>query len=203
MCTQLRALIPRRQYFELQDKGLVARGQRTPPASDSNPLRCAAMTSPPRPPTAHAVSLRFSGERQCLWGPLSTSRTSPGRPRATRPRSSRRGGSGLLNPPQAPLPPPPTVCVWGREWGAQGCIGMAVHRRRRRGSPPPAPRPPLPMFEADCQNFASAPSVPRGLKLQKFWPAFGGDRRGTLGGGGRAPHHGLGSERMPYGSLMS
>ena len=48
-------------------------------------------------------------------------------------------------------------------------------------SPPgPSPRPPLPMLEADSQNFASAPLAPRGFKLQTFRPAF----RGTLGGGG-------------------
>ena len=35
---------------------------------------------------------------------------------------------------------------------------------------PPYPPPPLPMFKADSQSFASAP--------------FGGDHRGTLGGGG-------------------
>ena len=40
------------------------------------------------------------------------------------------------------------------------------------------PPPPLPMFEADSQNFASAASVPRGFTLQKFWPAVGGDHRG-------------------------
>ena len=50
--------------------------------------------------------------------------------------------------------------------------------------PPGPPPPPLPMFEADSQNFASAPSVPRGFELTNFWPAFGGEHRGTLGGGG-------------------
>ena len=45
--------------------------------------------------------------------------------------------------------------------------------------PPP---PPLPMFEADSQKFASAPSVPRGFKLQIFRLAFAGDHWGTLGG---------------------
>ena len=45
--------------------------------------------------------------------------------------------------------------------------------------PPPGPPspPPFPTFEADSQNFASAPSVPRGFKRQNFLPAFGGDRR--------------------------
>ena len=52
------------------------------------------------------------------------------------------------------------------------------------GSPPPPldPPPPLPMFVADSQHFAWAPSVPRGFN---FWPAF--DHRGTLGGGGSQP----------------
>ena len=50
--------------------------------------------------------------------------------------------------------------------------------------PPFPPPPPLPMFETESQNFASAPSVPRGFKLKKFWPAFGGHHTGTLGGGG-------------------
>ena len=46
-----------------------------------------------------------------------------------------------------------------------------------RGLPPPPP--PLPMFETDSQNFASAPSVPRGFTLKN---------RGTLGGGGSQPN---------------
>ena len=51
------------------------------------------------------------------------------------------------------------------------------------GVPPPGrPPPPLPMFGADSQDFASAPSVPRGFTLQNLRPAFGGDHRGTLGG---------------------
>ena len=53
------------------------------------------------------------------------------------------------------------------------------------GSPPPPPPldpPPLPMFEADSQIFASVLSVPRGFKLKNFRPAFGGDHRGTQGG---------------------
>ena len=45
----------------------------------------------------------------------------------------------------------------------------------------PPPPPPLPMFEADSHNFALVPSVPRGLKLKIFWPAFDGDHRGTQG----------------------
>ena len=104
-----------------------------------------------------------------------------------------------------------TVCMWtgssgfavsgGHRGGlngtvvlthAQGCIRPAVHRRRRGGTPPgpspPNPPPPLRMFEADSQNFASAPSAPRGFELKSFRPAFGGDHRGTLGGGGSQPN---------------
>ena len=40
------------------------------------------------------------------------------------------------------------------------------------------------MFEADSQNFAAAPSVPRGVKASKLSAAFGRDHRGTQGGGG-------------------
>ena len=42
------------------------------------------------------------------------------------------------------------------------------------GGPPPLP-PPLPMLEAESQNFASAPSAPTGFKPKNFRPAFGGD----------------------------
>ena len=45
--------------------------------------------------------------------------------------------------------------------------------------PPPPPTPPLPMFEADSQNFASVPSVSRGFEPKKFRPAFGEDHRGS------------------------
>ena len=47
--------------------------------------------------------------------------------------------------------------------------------------------PPLPMPEADSQNFALAPSAPRGFKLKNFRPAFSGDHRGTQMGGGSPP----------------
>ena len=47
----------------------------------------------------------------------------------------------------------------------QGWIRTAVHRRR--SPPPPALPSSLPMFEADSQNFASAP---RGFKLKNFRP---------------------------------
>ena len=43
------------------------------------------------------------------------------------------------------------------------------------------------MLEADSQNYASAPSVPRGFKRQNFRPAFGRDHRGTVGGRGVVP----------------
>ena len=52
-----------------------------------------------------------------------------------------------------------------------------MQRRTRGGGG--VPPPPLPMFEPDSQNFASAPSVPRGFTLQKFSTRL---RRGTIGG---------------------
>ena len=57
----------------------------------------------------------------------------------------------------------------------------------RPPDPPRPPPPPLSMFEAGIQNFAAAPSAPRRLKLDNLGPAFGGDHRGTLGGGGSQP----------------
>ena len=91
--------------------------------------------------------------------------------------------SPALTPDECPPPPSP-----------EGSIGMAVHRRRRRGyplHPPPPPHPqtkgtPLPMFEADSQNFASAPSS-RGLLFKNFRRAFGGDP-GRRGGPSQTPH---------------
>ena len=57
------------------------------------------------------------------------------------------------------------------------------------GAPPldNPPPPPLSMLEAQSQDFALAPLAPRGFKLQTCWPAFGGDHRGALGGGGSQP----------------
>ena len=99
----------------------------------------------------------------------------------------------------APPPPPQT-----RSLPHVGPVGSDVLERPYaagggRGTPP-HPRPPLPMFEADCENFASAPSVPRGFNIENVRPAFGGDHRGTLGGwGGPAnppsPPHSKGAYR--------
>ena len=52
-------------------------------------------------------------------------------------------------------------------------------------TPPSSSPPPLPMFEAeaDSQNFASVCAK----RISAFWPAFGGDHRGTLGGGVSQP----------------
>ena len=50
-----------------------------------------------------------------------------------------------------------------------------------RLDPSPPHPPPIPVFEADSQNFAL---VPRGFTLQNLRPPFGGDHRGTLGGRG-------------------
>ena len=83
-------------------------------------------------------------------------------------------------------PPPPTDhCPCLRDVGSD--VLERPYTAGGGGAPPPLdppPPPPLPMFEAGSQSFASAPSVPRGFTLQNFWPAFGGDHRGTLGGGG-------------------
>ena len=39
------------------------------------------------------------------------------------------------------------------------------------------------MFEADSHNIASAPSAPRGVNLQNFWPVWGGGGGWEEGGG--------------------
>ena len=73
------------------------------------------------------------------------------------------------------------VCAGPRPMG----MGRGVVGRPCAVAPPrPPPPPPLPMFEADSQHFASAPSVPRGFTIQNVRFTFGGDHRGTLGGGG-------------------
>ena len=57
--------------------------------------------------------------------------------------------------------------------------------------PPPPPRtppPPLPMFEVDSQKFGFGTFGAKRIEASKFWPAFGGDHRGTLGGGGVRPN---------------
>ena len=65
---------------------------------------------------------------------------------------------GAFRTPQGPLPV------------------MYYNDRRRRGrtsleTPPPLdPPPPLPMFEADSQNLASAPLAPTAFKLNNFSP---------------------------------
>ena len=43
------------------------------------------------------------------------------------------------------------------------------------------------MLEADSQSFVAAPSVPRGFRLQKFRPAFGGTIEGPWEEGGSQP----------------
>ena len=57
--------------------------------------------------------------------------------------------------------------------------------------PPPPPDPPLsplPIFEADRHNFTWAPLAPGGFKVKFFRAAFGGDHRGTQGGGVSQPN---------------
>ena len=77
--------------------------------------------------------------------------------------------------------------------GGHGCqyyVGRHVLERPYTVGPPPPPLDPppaLPMFEADGQNFASTPLAPGGFKLKSFGPAFGGDHRGTQGGGVSQP----------------
>ena len=61
--------------------------------------------------------------------------------------------------------------------------GRRVQPKTKKTKPSP-----LPMFEADSQNFASVPLAPRRFKLKNFWPTFGGDHRGTLEGGGSQPN---------------
>ena len=98
------------------------------------------------------------------------------------------------------LPPICLFCLWPAHgqpahgwWGGRGGGGAGGRDALERpytvggGGVTPHP-PPLPMFEADSQNFASAPSVPRGFTLKKFRPAFGGAQKGTLGGGGSQPN---------------
>ena len=57
------------------------------------------------------------------------------------------------------------------------------------GCPPldPPPPPPLPIFEADRQNLASAPSVPRGFTLQNFGPPSAVTMGGPWEEGGSQP----------------
>ena len=96
--------------------------------------------------------------------------------RAPRNRASGRSGSA----PRTQRPPR----VMPDPFGGQACgaprplmYENGLDTAGGGGVPPPPdppPPPPLPMVEADSQTFASAPSVPRGLK-------------GTLGGGGGVP----------------
>ena len=82
-------------------------------------------------------------------------------------------------PPTSVGPLPPALPPGERERGGGG-------RGRGRGGLKGHPRPLLPFqcLRLTAKNFAAAPSVPRGFKLHIFWPAIGGDHRGTLGGGG-------------------
>ena len=79
------------------------------------------------------------------------------------------------------------------------------HAKGRTGDRPgPHPPPPLlPMFEADSQHFASAPSVPRGFKLQEFWPAFTGTIGGPSEEGGGVPAKPPPLPRHPWAQLVT
>ena len=93
----------------------------------------------------------------------------------------------------------PTQHAEGRTGDCPGpCKGATTRRNVTQGVAPPPPPPRLPMFEADSQNFASAPSVPRGFELKNSGPGFGGDRRGTLGGGGSRPLFGSGQAFLSH-----
>ena len=64
-----------------------------------------------------------------------------------------------------------------------GCIRTAVHRRRRGGYLPLDPLPfPPPLLPFQCLRL-TAKTLLRHLRrheLKNFWPAFGGDHRGTI-----------------------
>ena len=52
------------------------------------------------------------------------------------------------------------------------------------GTPPPTPPDPPPMFEAESQILHRHLWRQEDLSLKISWSEFGGDQRGTLGGGG-------------------
>ena len=148
-----------------------------PAAADQNKPKAFRHDAPPPPPRSYAcvtpvycalaveVLLRMDGYGQ---------RETPAPPgRASRQTPTPDGGMpercGIL------------LCVLpGGLLRVRVCgAGMYSKGGGGGGTPPP----PLPMFEADSQNFASTPSAPRAFKLENFRPAFGGDHRGTQGGG--------------------
>ena len=67
---------------------------------------------------------------------------------------------------------------WQSGWNGGSDVLERPYAAGGRGRNPPPPPSPLPMFEADSQNSASAPSVPRGFTLQMFGPPLAG----TIGG---------------------
>ena len=79
-------------------------------------------------------------------------------------------GPFLVHTLLGPIPPPSNTSSRG--------IRTAVHLRRRGVNLPGHPPP---------QHFALALLAPRGFKPKTFWPAFSGDHRGTIGGGGSQP----------------
>ena len=92
---------------------------------------------------------------------------------------------------------------WGGGGAPKGSRAQPAHavfqpRQLKNGRPSP-------LFEVPCrrqQNFASAPLAPGGFELKIFWLAFGGDHRGTLGGGGSQPNPPHPLVRRPWGSGM-
>ena len=90
----------------------------------------------------------------------------------------------LATPPD---PPPSDVLERPYTAGGGGVPPLTPPSSLPLDPLPPLP-PPLVMFEADSQSFASAPSVPRGFELHIFRPSFGGDLKGTIGGGRVRPN---------------
>ena len=86
-------------------------------------------------------------------------------------------------------PPPPPQTQWVGHKHPQPCIRMAVHRRRK-GFPPPGPPPLLPFqcSRLTAKILLQCLRCQEDLALKFFRPSFGGDHRGTQGGGMSPPN---------------
>ena len=90
------------------------------------------------------------------------------------------GPQGAASPVRTTPPPPRDV----------------LERLTTIGGPPPpsgAPPPDPPLLPFQCLRLTAKilleqPLAPRGFKPKTFWPAFSGDHRGTIGGGGVRPN---------------
>ena len=86
------------------------------------------------------------------------------------------------------------------EWpyAVGGEVGVPDGMSHRAGTPLPTPPfPPPPLLPFRCLRLTVKILLRRlrcqeDLIFKKFWPTFGGDRRGTLGGGGGVPAKPLG-----------